>query len=547
MVLAPEHPVVEKITSSARKKEVSEYQNKARLKSDLERSHLDKKKTGVFTGAYAINPVNKKQIPIWIADYVLISYGTGAIMAVPAHDQRDFEFAKTFDLPIIQVVSPTKEFKAHDNQEALECEGFAVNSEQFNGLTTAEFKEKITSWLTDLGVGKKAINYKLRDWVFSRQRYWGEPIPIIHCAKCGPVTVPENELPLKLPEVEKYEPTGTGESPLANIDSWVNTKCPKCGGPGKRETNTMPQWAGSSWYYLRYIDPKNDAQLADPKKLDYWLPVDLYIGGAEHAVLHLLYSRFWHKFLFDQGLFSYDEPYQKLVNQGLILAEDGQKMSKSLGNVVNPDDVIAQSGADALRMYEMFMGPLEMAKPWSTQGITGIERFLDKVWRIIESPTNSTTPEQKLEKLMHQTIAKVSSDIETISLNTAISALMILANEMNNGQNTIAHKQTLVLLVAPFAPHIAEELWEKLGGKGSVHHQKWPSFDPAILVEDEITLVVQVNGKVRDKITASAQASEDKLKQLALNSEKVKAFITGKNIQKVIVIPKKLVSIVVSE
>ncbi|MFH1429889.1 MAG: leucine--tRNA ligase, partial [Candidatus Margulisiibacteriota bacterium] len=560
MVMAPEHSFVDVITTPEQSKAVKEYQHQTRMKSDLERTHLDKTKTGVFTGAYALNPVNGEQIPIWVADYVMMSYGTGAIMAVPAHDQRDFEFAKTFGLPIIQVVKPEpgSEEENHDFEEsAFDCDGTAINSEQFDGQTTPEFKANITKWLEERGEGKKAINYKLRDWVFSRQRYWGEPIPIVHCRECGIVGVPEEELPLTLPEVERYEPTGTGESPLANIDEWVNTTCPKCGGPAKRETNTMPQWAGSCWYFLRYIDPNNNKALADKAKLDYWMPVDLYIGGAEHAVLHLLYSRFWYKFMYDIGVVSQDEPFQKLVNQGLILAEDGLKMSKSLGNVINPDDIIAEYGADAMRIYEMFMGPLEMAKPWVTNGLVGVKRFLEKAWRLYEDTADNggnvkTQGIASLEKTLHKTIAKVSGDIETLNLNTAVSALMILVNEMTAVKTQgIASpdfaplQKTLALLLAPFAPHLAEELWQMLGETGSIHHQQWPTYDPAMLVEDEITLVVQVNGKVRDKITASADSTEDQLKELALSSDKVKIHLDGKTIRKVIVVPKKLVSVVV--
>jgi len=432
MVLAPEHPLVLEITADDNTNEVTEYIEKSRQKSDLEREHLIKSKTGVFTGAYAINPVNDRKIPIWISDYVLLTYGTGAIMAVPAHDERDFEFATKFGLKITQVVS--KDGKSIELTEAYVEDGIAVNSGPYNGLTTAEFKEKITKELEIKGQGKKTINYKLRDWVFSRQRYWGEPIPVVHCPKCGVVAVPESELPLKLPEVKKYEPTGTGESPLAGIKDWVNTKCPKCKGPAKRETNTMPQWAGSNWYFLRYLDPKNGKALADKEKIKYWMPVDHYIGGAEHAVLHLLYSRFWYKFLFDIGIVPTDEPFQKLTNQGLILAEDGQKMSKSLGNVINPDDVIGEHGADAFRMFEMFMGPLEMVKPWSTQGILGISRFLEKVWRLYDkgqgiSDKGLGAGDKGLETLLHKTIKKVGEDIENLRFNTAISAMMILVNE----------------------------------------------------------------------------------------------------------------------
>jgi leucyl-tRNA synthetase len=543
MVLAPEHPLVLEITADTQVDEVQEYIEKSRQKSDIEREHLLKSKTGIFTGAYAVNPVNNEKIPVWISDYVLLSYGTGAIMAVPAHDERDFEFAKKFGLKIVQVVS--KDGKPHELTEASIENGIAINSGQYNGLKTVEFKEKITKDLKKKGLGKKTINYKLRDWVFSRQRYWGEPIPVVHCEKCGVVPLPESELPLKLPEVKKYEPTGTGESPLANIKEWVNTKCPRCKGPAKRETNTMPQWAGSNWYFLRYIDPKNNKVIADRDKIKYWMPVDHYIGGAEHAVLHLLYSRFWYKFLYDIGVVPDDEPFKKLTNQGLILAEDGQKMSKSLGNVVNPDDVIAESGADAFRMYEMFMGPLEMVKPWSTRGIIGISRFLEKVWRLFDKELGTGDKGQELETLLHKTIKKVGEDIENLRFNTAISAMMILANEAANVYmlNREFAKRYLLML-APFAPHMAEELWQMIGEKPSIHKQPWPKYDPKLIIENEITIVVQVNGKLRDNILVPADASEEEIKSKAAASETVKRFIQDKKIVKTIYVPKKLVNIV---
>jgi leucyl-tRNA synthetase len=543
MVMAPEHPFVLDITADDRMDEVQAYIEKSRHKSDLEREHLTKSKTGIFTGAYAINPVNEKKIPIWISDYVLISYGTGAIMAVPAHDERDLEFANTFKLPIIQVVS--KDGKEMELKEAFTEEGIALNSSIYSGKTTLEFKELIIEDLENRGLGKRTINYKLRDWVFSRQRYWGEPIPVVHCDKCGVVAISESELPLKLPEVKKYEPTGTGESPLVNITDWVNTKCPKCKGPAKRETNTMPQWAGSNWYFLRYIDPKNNKALADKEKIKYWMPVDHYIGGAEHAVLHLLYSRFWYKFLFDIGAVPSDEPFKKLTNQGLILAEDGQKMSKSLGNVVNPDIVIDEFGADAFRMYEMFMGPLEMAKPWATNGIVGIRRFLEKVWRLYDKKIDSSPLPKDLKSLMHKTIKKVGEDIDALRFNTAISAMMILVNEV--GPLETLNKdlsKDLLLILAPFAPHMTEELWQNIGEKPSIHKQTWPKFDPPLCIDDEITIVVQVNGKLRDNIVVTANASEDEIKTKASLSEKVKQFTEGKKIIKTIYVPKKLVNIV---
>jgi len=552
MVLAPEHPLVLEITTDDRVDEVTEYIEKARQKSDLEREHLLKSKSGVFTGAYAINPVNDQKIPIWISDYVLLTYGTGAIMAVPAHDERDFEFATKFKLPIIQVVSKdgpstsSGQGKPHELKEAHVEDGIAINSGPYNGLKTAEFKEKITADLEKKRSGKKTVNYKLRDWVFSRQRYWGEPIPVVHCGKCGVVAVPEIELPLKLPEVKKFEPSGTGESPLANVKEWVNTKCPKCGGPAKRETNTMPQWAGSNWYFLRYLDPRNRKALADKEKIKYWMPVKHYIGGAEHAVLHLLYSRFWYKFLYDIGVVQNDEPFHKLTNQGLILAVDGQKMSKSLGNVINPDDVIKEHGADAFRMYEMFMGPLEMAKPWSTQGILGIRRFLDKVWHLYNKKNENKGTPKNIDSLLHKTLKKVGEDIENLRFNTAISAMMILMNEC--GPMDFLPKAfagDFLLMLAPFAPHIAEELWEKIGEKPSIHRQSWPKYDPKRVVEEEITVVVQVDGKLRDTLTVAAGEKEEKVKQLAMASDKVKKFMEGKQVAKTIYVPGKLINIVI--
>jgi leucyl-tRNA synthetase len=545
MVMAPEHPLVLEITTDEQSAEVQDYIEKARQKSDLEREHLSKSKSGVFTGAYAVNPVNNTKIPIWISDYVLITYGTGAIMAVPAHDERDFEFATKFKLPIIQVVST--DGNSCELKEALTIDGIAINSGPYSGLKTVEFKEKITADLERRGLGKKTINYKLRDWVFSRQRYWGEPIPVVHCDKCGVVAIPVSELPLKLPEVKKYEPTGTGESPLVNIKEWVNTKCPKCKGPAKRETNTMPQWAGSNWYFLRYLDPKNNKALADKEKIKYWMPVDHYIGGAEHAVLHLLYSRFWYKFLFDIGVTPDNEPFKKLTNQGLILAEDGQKMSKSLGNVVNPDDVISQYGADAFRMYEMFMGPLEMAKPWATNGIVGISRFLEKVWRLYDKKIDNSPLPKNIDGLMHKTIKKVGEDIENLRFNTAISAMMILVNEA--GPLVSLNKdlaKNLLFILAPFAPHMTEELWKQIGEKPSIHKQNWPKYDPKMIVESEITIVVQVNGKLRDNLIVSADASEDEIKSKASASDKVKQFTKGKKIVKVVYVPKKLINIVIT-
>jgi len=556
MVLSPEHPLVEKITTPEQKKAVSAYVESAARKSDLERTDLAKEKTGVFCGAYAINPVNDQKIPIWIADYVLISYGTGAIMAVPAHDERDWDFAKEFNLPIILVVAAEKPQAGTDySSEPGECtaaDGYSVNSGSFTGLPTGEAKKRITDWLEEKGIGKRAVNYKLRDWIFSRQRYWGEPIPVVHCTQCGIIPLPESELPLKLPNVKSYVPTGTGESPLAGIDEWVNTVCPKCGGKAKRETNTMPQWAGSCWYYIRYLDPKNDRAFAAKDKIEYWLPVDLYVGGAEHAVLHLLYSRFWHKVLYDLGLVNTVEPFQRLINQGMILGEDGQKMSKSRGNVINPDDVIKEYGADSLRLYEMFLGPLEVSKPWIASGITGVSRFLERLWVIGEKPLCAPAPGSEkaggaeLQKLLHRTIKKVTDDTSTLNFNTAISAMMIYSAELAKlAEIPRAMWEPLVIMAGAYAPHLGEELWEKLGHKGSVSACRWPSYDEALTVFDEVTVVVQVNGKIRDKFTAAAETAKDQLEKTALALPGVQKWLEGQTIVKIIVIPGKLVNIVV--
>jgi leucyl-tRNA synthetase len=551
----------------------------------------------VFSGAYAINPVNDAKIPIWLADYVLISYGTGAIMAVPAHDERDWQFAKMFGLPIVQVVSEKNgtgdqglgtgdcnsdndianevypnspnsnprspipdprspsSLQSPSTGEPTECtvaEGFSVNSGQFTGLPTAEAKKRITDWLEERGIGKRAINYKLRDWVFSRQRYWGEPIPVVHCEQCAAehgsaiVPLPENELPLKLPEVTSYVPTGTGESPLAGIDQWVNTKCPKCGGPARRETNTMPQWAGSCWYYLRYLDPKNASAFAAKEKIDYWMPVDLYVGGAEHAVLHLLYSRFWHKVLYDLGIVNTLEPFQRLINQGMILGEDNQKMSKSQGNVINPDDIIKNYGADAMRVYEMFMGPLEVSKPWVTAGLVGVSRFLERLWAISEKPLCETAGDIALQKTLHRTIKKVSEDTKNINLNTAISAMMIYSNELAK-LAVIPRKlwEPLVIMLSVYAPYLGEELWEKLGHTGSITACSWPVYDEELTHYDKVTIVVQVNGKIRYKFTVATGTPKDQLEQTALALPGIAKWLEGHTIVKVICVQDKLVNIVV--
>ena len=561
MVLSPEHPLVEKLTTQEQKKAVTSYIEAAARKSDLERTDLAKEKTGVFCGAYAVNPVNDQKIPIWIADYVLISYGTGAIMAVPAHDERDWEFSKAFNLPVVQVVSDEKPKDAKSySEEPSECtsaEGYSVNSGKFSGLSTSESKTQVTEWLEEKGIGKKAVNYKLRDWIFSRQRYWGEPIPVVHCGVCGIVPLAENDLPLRLPDVKSYAPTGTGESPLAGIDDWVNTTCPKCGGKAKRETNTMPQWAGSCWYYIRYLDPKNDTVFADKEKIDYWLPVDLYVGGVEHAVLHLLYSRFWHKVLYDLGLVNTIEPFQRLINQGMILGEDNQKMSKSRGNVINPDDIINEHGADSLRLYEMFMGPLEVSKPWNMAGVTGVSRFLERLWALGEKKEKTgngepVSPEdmERMNKLLHRTIKKVTCDTSSLNFNTAISAMMIYSSELaklenRSGQVPGALWEPFVIMASVYAPHLGEELWEKLGHKKSVSAGKWPSYDDALTHDDEATIVIQVNGKIREKFTAAPGTGKDELEKKALSHPGVQKWLEKQTIIKIITVPDKLVNIVV--
>ena len=544
MVLAPEHPLVDKITTEEQEPFVRRYIEETLKKSDLERTDLAKEKTGVFTGSYAVNPVNDEKIPIWISDYILISYGTGAIMAVPAHDQRDFEFARKFELPIIQVVST--DGSLYELEEADPDPGIAVNSGPFDGLTTEEFKDAITGRLEEKGIGKRAVNYKLRDWIFSRQRYWGEPIPLIHCAECGTVAVPCEELPVSLPEVESYTPTGTGESPLAVIDEWVNTTCPQCGGPGKRETNTMPQWAGSCWYFLRFLDPKNDESFAAKEKIDYWMPVDLYVGGAEHAVLHLLYARFWHKVLYDCGLVNSSEPFLRLVNQGMILGEGGVKMSKSLGNVINPDDVIDEFGADSMRMYEMFMGPLEVSKPWSTTGISGVYRFLDRVWRLSERPVTDGPAPAHLVKVLHKTIKKVTEDTANLEFNTAIAQMMIFVNAVFKSETLFREIfEPFVLLLAPYAPHLSEELWEKLGRPPTTAFQPWPAWQEELTKDEEVTIVVQVNGKVRSKFQMPAETGKKALEQKALEIDRIQELISDKEVKKIITVPDKLVNIVV--
>ena len=584
MVVSPEHKIIDSITTPEQAEAVKAYQEEAAKKSDLERTDLAKDKTGVFSGSYAINPVNGKLIPIWIADYVLISYGTGAIMAVPAHDDRDWEFAKKFNLPIIEVLKSEVDVQ----KQAWTQDGIHVNSEFLDGLNKADAIAKMLEFLEEKKIGRKAINYKLRDWVFSRQRYWGEPIPLVHCPDCGTVPVPEEELPLTLPDVKSYQPTGTGESPLAAIDSWVNCKCPKCGKPAKRETNTMPQWGGSCWYYLRYLDAHNENQFCTPEKEKYWMPVDLYIGGAEHAVLHLLYARFWHKVLYDIGVVSTKEPFQRLVNQGMITSfafqrknktlvpvdeveqkADGKyyekatgeeleqivaKMSKSLKNVVNPDDEIKAYGADSVRMYEMFMGPLTMSKPWSTQGIIGIHRFLEKVWAVSEKPMCDIDISGKLEdkalvsvrKTFAQTVKKVTEDTATLNFNTAISQMMIFINEVSKlPQIPKVMWADFVKILSPYAPHLGEELWQKLGNNGTIAYVQWPSFNEDFTKDDSKTIVVMINGKLRDKFEVSAGTAKEELEKLAYATEGARKYMEGKTVVKTVVVQDKLVNIVV--
>ena len=545
MVLSPEHPYIDQYKDEIKNwDEVCAYREMAARKSDFERSELAKDKTGIcIDGLTAINPVNGKEIPIWISDYVLMSYGTGAIMAVPAHDQRDWEFAKKFHLPIIQVVAKNGE-EVDVNEAAFTdvATGVLINSDFLNGLEVKDAKEKMIKFLEEKGIGQAKTNYKLRDWVFSRQRYWGEPIPIVHCDKCGYVPIDESELPLLLPEVESYMPTDNGESPLAAMTDWVNTTCPCCGGPAKRETDTMPQWAGSSWYFLRYTDPHNDKALASPEALKYWLPVDWYNGGMEHTTLHLLYSRFWHKFLYDQGVVPTPEPYQKRTSHGMILGENGEKMSKSRGNVVNPDDIVQEYGADTLRTYEMFIGAFDLAASWSEDGVKGCRRFLDRVWKLQDLMTDEEGYSKDLETKMHQTIKKVSNDFENLKYNTAIAAMMTLLNDFyKKGSITRGELKTLIILLNPVAPHITEEMWQIIGCEGRVYQQTWPEFDEAKTVESSVEIAVQINGKVKG--TLGIQKDDPKDQVIAKAKEVIADKLTG-NIVKEIYVPGRLVNIV---
>ena len=546
MVMSPEHPLInkwaDKITNMD---EVAAYRQEAAKKSDFERTELAKDKTGVkISGVTAINPVNGKEVPIFIADYVLISYGTGAIMAVPAHDTRDWEFAKKFGLPIIEVVAGGEDVQAAPYTEC--ATGKLVNSGFLNGMSVEDAKKAIQEWLTERNLGERKTNYKLRDWVFSRQRYWGEPIPIVHCDKCGYVPVPESELPLVLPNVDSYEPTDNGESPLAKMTDWVNTTCPHCGGPAHRETDTMPQWAGSSWYFLRYCDPHNDKALASPEALKYWTPVDWYNGGMEHTTLHLLYSRFWHKFLYDIGVVPSPEPYAKRTSHGMILGENGEKMSKSRGNVVNPDEIVRDYGADTMRVYEMFIGDFEKAAPWSQSSIKGSKRFLDKVWALSDKLTDGDSYRAELESAFHRTIKKVTEDIEGLKMNTAIAALMSLLNDIQGfGGINEAEFKTYLILLNPFAPHMTEELWQQAGFEGMLNEAEWPKYDEAKCADSTVEIAVQVNGKIKARINVAADISAPDAIAAAKADGAVAAAIDGKNIIKELYVPKKLVNIVV--
>jgi leucyl-tRNA synthetase len=578
MVIAPEHPLIDKLTTEDRRNDVEEYRTMARRKSDLERTDLAKEKTGVFTGSYAVNPVNGMKIPVWTADYVLSTYGTGAIMAVAAHDQRDFEFAVKFRLPIVEVVRPA-DGKTTLPDAAFTEEGLCVNSGELDGLPTALAAEKIISSLEKMGAGKKAVSYKLRDWLFSRQRYWGEPIPVVHCPDCGTVGVPEDQLPVLLPEVEKYEPSGTGESPLAAIESWKNTTCPRCGGHATRETNTMPQWAGSCWYYLRYLDPENGSAPWSKEEEKKWMNVDLYVGGAEHAVLHLLYARFWHKVLYDLGLVSTKEPFRKLRHQGTVLARtyfdkslkyypfseveikndepylkstgekldsEISKMAKSMLNGINPDEVISSYGADTLRLYEMFMGDFEQSKPWDPRAIEGCYRFLRRVMRLVDDfDENNAIPPDRHIRLRHRVIKQITVDLERMQFNTAIARMMEYVNELTSSGASREDLLVLVKLLSPYAPHLSDEAWERLGNSGFVLEQAWPTYDESLTIDNTVTVVVQVNGKMRAQFSIHAGASKKMLEETAGKQEKVMPYINGKEIKKVIVVPGKLVNFVV--
>ncbi len=542
VVVAPEHPLAEKLIKEERRDETQKYIIEAKKKSEFEREKLEKEKTGVFTGSFCINPLNGEKVPIWIGDYVISTYGGGAVMMVPAHDYRDFDFAKRYGLEIREVISG-----GDISKDAFVDYGTLVNSGDFTGLSSQDAIEKITDRLVKEKLGRRTIQYKLRDWVFSRQHYWGEPIPVIHCEKCGIVPVPEKDLPVELPYVEKYQPTGTGESPLSVISKWVNVKCPKCKGPAKRETDTMPNWAGSDWYYMRYCDPKNDKALADSKKLKYWLPVDWYNGGMEHVTLHLLYSRFIYKFLYDIGAAPDSEPYQKRTAHGIVLAEDGRKMSKSFGNVINPDEIVGRYGADTLRIYEMFMGPFDQAISWNEDGVKGVHRFLDKTWKLVLSCSKNKESNGEIKREINKLNKKVDEDIEATKFNTIVAAFMEFINLAQDKKEKVGRDtlERLLILLSPFASHISEELWQNLGHKKSIFSENWPKPDANLIKEDKTTLIIQVNGKVRGQFEAKVGISEEEAKTLAISQEKVQNWIAGKEIKKVIFVPDKLINIVV--
>ena len=545
MVISPEHPYIEKWADKLNNlDEIRKYQDEAAHKSDFERTELNKDKTGVrLDGVMGINPVNNKEIPIFISDYVLVSYGTGAIMAVPAHDTRDWEFAKKFDLPIIEVVAGSK--VGVENEAFTDCAtGVMTNSDFLTGMSVEDAKKAITEWLTKEGKGHQKVNFKLRDWVFSRQRYWGEPIPIVKCEKCGYVPLDESQLPLTLPNVESYEPTDTGESPLAKMTDWVNTTCPCCGGPAKRETDTMPQWAGSSWYFLRYCDPHNDKELISKEAAEYWTPVDWYNGGMEHTTLHLLYSRFWHKFLYDIGVVPTSEPYKKRTSHGMILGENGEKMSKSRGNVVNPDEIVDAYGADTMRLYEMFIGDFEKAAPWNSDSIKGCKRFIEKFWNLQEKVVDGDEYTPQMEALMHKTIKKVTYDIDNLKANTAIAAMMTLVNELSAKGCNKAELKTLTILLNPFAPHVTEEMWDVMNFGGMVNQAKWPEYDEQKTKENDVEIVIQIMGKVRAKITVPVDMAKDDVLAAAKAEPKIAELLEGKEIKKEIYVPGKLVNFV---
>jgi leucyl-tRNA synthetase len=541
LVLAPEHELVEKLITNENKSAVEKYIKDSKNKTEFERTKLEKEKTGVFTGSYCINPINDEKVPLWLGDYVIATYGGGAVMVVPAHDKRDYDFAKKHGLKIREVVKG-----GNVSKQAFIEYGTLINSDKFNGLSSQEAIKKITDWFEKKKLGRRKVQYKLRDWIFSRQHYWGEPIPIIHCGKCGVVSVPEKDLPVELPYIEKYQPTETGESPLATISDWVNVKCPKCKGNAKRETDTMPNWAGSNWYYLRYCDPNNKKEIADKKKINYWMPVDWYNGGMEHTTLHLLYSRFIYKFLHDINVVPQSEPYQKRTSQGMVLAEDGRKMSKSFGNIINPDDIIKEYGADTLRIYEMFMGPFDQAISWNSKGVKGVNRFLNRVWKLTFECFKDEKSNPKAIKEIHKLNKKVEEDFDKMKLNTAVAAFMEFVNFAFENKKGIGKDviKSMIILLAPFAPHISEELWEQTGNKDSVHNQSWLKYDPKLIEEKTITLIIQINGKIRDKIEVKANISEQEARDLTLSREKIKKRLTGKKIKKVI-FTGKLINMVI--